>query len=111
MHPMIATALTVLTTVLASGGFWTLLQHRLSRNDAQTKLLLGLARDRIIANGMMYLNRGWITKDELDDYYSYFYRWYHEFGGNGLADRIYHDVLDLPVYEYPPVPISRKEHM
>ena len=102
MHPAVSTFITVVCAVFASGGFWAWLQHRSSLTNAQTRLILGLAHDRLIDKGMMYIERGWITKDEYDDYYNYLYRWYYEFGGNGLAEKVYHEVKNLPVYAYPP---------
>lgn len=45
----------------------------------------------------MYINRGYITKDEYEDFVHYLYNPYAKLGGNGLAERIYKDVSDLPL--------------
>ena len=41
--------ITVVCSVVASGGFWSYLQARREKKDAKTKLLLGLAHDRIMS--------------------------------------------------------------
>ncbi len=51
MAAWLQTLLTVLTTVLASNGFWTLLQYRREGRDKTGKLLRGIAHDRIISLG------------------------------------------------------------
>ena len=88
---------TIFVTVMASGGFWTMLQKRSERKGAVVQLLLGLAHDRIIHLGFSYLDRGWLTKDEYEDYVNYLYKPYSAFGGNGLAERVFKDVSALPI--------------
>lgn len=106
MHPSVQAVITVLVTVIASSGFWAgfwvLIQKRTSQRDATTSLLLGLAHDRIIFLGMSYLERGWITHDEYDDFIKYLYQPYSEFGGNGLAEKVKHDVDKLPITKQGP---------
>lgn len=84
-------------SVLASSGLWALLLKKLDRKDNKTRLLLGLAHDRIVHIGKAYIQRGWISYDEYEDFMNYLYVPYSEFGGNGLAERIKKEVGELPV--------------
>ena len=51
----------------------------------------------IIDAGMMYIKRGWISKDEYSDFEKYLYDPYEKTGGNGLAHRVYEEVQKLPI--------------
>lgn len=93
----VETIVTVFVTMLASSGFWALIQSKLSKNDAQGKLLAGLAHDRIIHVGKAYIKRGWITPEEYDDFMTYLYDPYRLYGGNGVAKRISDEVRQLPI--------------
>jgi hypothetical protein len=57
---------------------------------------MGLAYHNIVDLGMLYINRGSITKDEYEDFRKYFYEPYIALGGNGVAERIMEDVKNLP---------------
>lgn len=46
---------------------------------------------------MSYVDRGWITKDEYEDFFKYLYEPYAKFGGNGLAERVMLEVAKLPI--------------
>ncbi len=97
MAAWLQTLLTVLTTVLASNGFWTLLQYRREGRDKTGKLLRGIAHDRIISLGEKALSRGQITSDEYENLYDYLYLPYKALGGNGSAERIVEQVKQLPI--------------
>lgn len=88
---------TVFVTVLASNGFWAILQSKLDRNSTEKKLLAGLAHDRIIYVGEGFIARGWITYDEYEDFMKYLYEPYAKYGGNGIAERISDEVKKLPL--------------
>lgn len=88
---------TVFVTVLASNGFWAILQKKFDRNSTEKKLLVGLAHDRIIYVGEEFIARGWITYDEYEDFIKYLYTPYAEYGGNGAAERISDEVKKLPL--------------
>ena len=90
--------ITVITSVIASSGFWAYLQRRGDKTDAKTKLLLGLAHDRIVSIGTKYIDRGWVTYDEYEDFIKYLYAPYAVFGGNGLAEKIMGAVSELPMH-------------
>lgn len=95
-------ALTIVVAVLASSGFWAFIQSKSDTKTANVQLLLGLAHDRIVALGMGYIDRGWITKDEYEDLLKYLYTPYSKFGGNGLAEKVMEGVKALPIYTRPP---------
>lgn len=88
---------TVFVTVLASNGFWAIIQKKFDQNSTEKKLLVGLAHDRIIYIGEEFIARGWITYDEYEDFMKYLYEPYSEYGGNGVAERISNEVKKLPL--------------
>lgn len=89
--------ITVFSSVLASSGLWAFIMKKFERNDARTRLLIGLAHDRIVTLGMRYIERGWITQDEYEDFHGYIYIPYKGLGGNGSGDRIMQAVDKLDI--------------
>lgn len=89
--------LTSLLAVFASSGFWAYVIRRSDKKSATTKLLMGIVYDRLNHLGMRYIERGWITRDEYEDYRNYFYEPYKALGGNGVAERIMNEVSGLPI--------------
>lgn len=96
-EPWLQTALTAVGAVIASSGFWAYIQRRSEKRDVQTKMLVGLAHDRILFLGMQYIQRGAITRDEYENLYEYLYRPYEQMGGNGSAKRVMQEVNRLPI--------------
>ena len=90
MSSWVQMALTVVCAVIASSGFWTYIQKRSEKKDVKTRMLVGLAHDRILFLGMNYVERGYITRDEYENLYEYLYRPYEKMGGNGSAKRVMH---------------------
>ena len=88
---------TILCSVIASSGFWAWMQHRRETHDSTTKLVLGLAHDRIMSLGMEYIERGWITQDEYENLHDYLYLPYKANDGNGSGDRVMQEVMKLPI--------------
>ena len=88
---------TIVCSVLASSGFWAYLTNRSKKNDAEAKMLLGLAHDRIMSLGMEYIARGYITSDEYENLRKYLYEPYETLGGNGSANRVMKEVDKLPI--------------
>lgn len=87
---------TVLCSVLASSGVWTILAKMMDKKDNRNRLLLGLANDRIIALGKIYLTRGdWITYDEYENFVKYLYQPYIDSGGDGLAEKTFKQISNL----------------
>lgn len=88
---------TIICSIIASSGLWAIVDKRLSKNNIQTKMLLGLGHDRIMWLGKHYIDRGWITSDEYENLHDYLYLPYKEMGGNGSAERIMKEVEKLPI--------------
>ena len=86
----------LITTVLSGPGIWAWAKTRTQRNASEDKLLLQVAKNQLVTQGRKYLNRGYITMDEYEEYESE-YQVYSNLGGNGLARRIFEQVDDLPM--------------
>ena len=103
----------VLTAVLASGGLWTFLskqqdlklqkleqrrkadEEERAKNDVKTKLLVGLAHDRLIYLTNKYLEEGWVSSENYENL-TYMYEPYIKAGGNGTVKRNMEMVKELP---------------
>lgn len=88
---------TVFCTTMASSGFWAFLASRKKTEDASTRLMLGLAHDRIVSRGVKLINQGYVTFDEYEDFMKYLAEPYATFGGNGMAEKIVERVKALDV--------------
>lgn len=97
MDTWLQMVITIVCSVLASSGFWAYIQKCNDKKDNRTKLLIGLAHDRILYLGTTYIERGSITKDEYENLHDYLYVPYEAEGGNGSAKRIMHEVDKLPI--------------
>jgi hypothetical protein len=97
VDPIYQIIIAVFSSVLASSGLWAYLLKRSEKKDGKTKLLLGIAHDRIIYLGMLYIDRGYVTKDEFENLETYLYTPYRELGGNGTASRVMEGVQKLPI--------------
>ena len=102
MNGCIETVAAVICAAFASSGLWAWLQKRSEKKDVKTRMLIGLAHDRIIYLGICYIERGWITHDEYENLYEYLYRPYEQMGGNGAAKRIMDGVKKLEIRKAPP---------
>lgn len=96
-NPALRMVVTIVTSVLASSGFWAFLQRHFDKNDATKRLLIGIGHDRIMYLGLQYIKRGSITADEYENLHDYLYLPYKENGGNGSAARIMSEVEKLPI--------------
>lgn len=97
MEPWLQMVVTIVCSVMASSGFWAYVQAKREKKDNKTKLLIGLAHDRIMSLGMDYIKRGYITRDEYENLHDYLYIPYQAEGGNGSAKRVMTEVEKLPV--------------
>ena len=97
MNEWLKTAVTILVTLLGSAGFWGYLEARRTKKSANTRLLVGIAHDRITYLGMKYVERGSITRDEYENLNDYLYEPYAAAGGNGSAKRVMEEVKKLPL--------------
>ena len=89
--------LPLMLSLVASSGFWAFIQSRTGNKSVQTQMLIGLGHDRIVYLGMKYIERGWVTKDELENLVDYLYKPYENMGGNGTAKKVVDDVKKLPI--------------
>ena len=83
--------------ILGSTGLWTFLQTRNECSDNRSKMLMGLAHDRILELGTIYIERGYITPDEYENLIDYLYKPYSGLNGNGSAKRIVEICMKLPI--------------
>lgn len=90
-------AVPLVVAVLTSSGLWAVVAKRVDKGDAQRKMLVGLAHDRIIHLGMVYVDRGYITQDEYENLNDYLYTPYEKMGGNGSAKRVMEEVRKLQI--------------
>lgn len=90
-------AVPLAVAALTSSGLWALVSKRADKNDVERKMLVGLAHDRIIHLGMVYVTRGYITQDEYENLNDYLYQPYEKMGGNGSAKRVMEEVRKLPI--------------
>jgi hypothetical protein len=102
MESIVSIIVTVLCSVIASSGFWAWLQKKDDKKSLQSQMLIGLAHDRIVSLGMIYIERGWITKDEYENLRDYLYEPYKALGGNGSAKRVMEGVNRLKIFTVPP---------
>lgn len=71
-------AVPVVVAVLTSSGLWAVVARRVDKGDAERKMLVGLAHDRIVHLGMVYIDRGYITQDEYENLNDYLYAPYEK---------------------------------
>lgn len=90
-------AVPLAVAVLTSSGLWALVSKRADKNNSERKMLVGLAHDRIIHLGMVYVTRGYVTQDEYENLNDYLYQPYEKMGGNGSAKRVMEEVRKLPI--------------
>lgn len=90
-------AVPLAVAALTSSGLWALVSKRADKNNAEWKMLVGLAHDRIIHLGMTYIQRGEVTQDEYENLNDYLYAPYEKMGGNGSAKRVMEEVRRLPI--------------
>lgn len=87
--------------VFASTGFWTLInniwQARSKKKSNESRLMMGLAYDRILTLASFYISKGTITADEYHDLEHYLYEPYKSMGGNGTAEKMMLEVGKLPI--------------
>lgn len=92
-------AVPLVVAVLTSSGLWAVVAKRVDKGAAQRKMLVGLAHDRIVHLGMVYVDRGYITQDEYENLNDYLYAPYEKMGGNGSAKRVMEEVRRLPMHK------------
>lgn len=86
----------LLSAFFGAPGLWAFLKTKTDHNDNAAKLLLTVSRNQLITLGRTYIDRGYITMDEYEEYEAE-YQVYSALGGNGLARRLFEQVDDLPM--------------
>lgn len=100
----------VILALIASSGFWSLFtaiyNNRRDKkfaleSDRQNEkdMLKGLAHDRLTFLGAKYIERGYITPDEYENFYTYLYKPYKALGGNGSVEHLMENVNKLPLHD------------
>ncbi len=97
MDPYVQVLVPILISIIASSGFWIWLGTKSQNKSLQSELLIGLAHDRLVTLGIIYITRGWITQDEYENYHNYLYKPYEKLGGNGSVKRLMTEIDKLPI--------------
>lgn len=84
------------TALLGGSGIWAWAKAKADHNNNAAKLLLSVSRNQLITLGRSYIERGYITMDEYEEFEAE-YQTYSALGGNGLARRIFEQVDELPM--------------
>lgn len=90
----------VATAFIGSSGAWAYFKSQDKTKKATAKLLMGLAYDKLMSKGVRYIERGYVSKDEYEEFEKYLYSPYKDLGGNGVAERIAQEVSRLPIRSY-----------
>lgn len=97
METWVQIGLTSIVAISASSGFWAYVIHKDTAKSAIAKALMGLLYDKLMEKGSSYIDRGWVTRDEFEDYRKMYFEPYKALGGNGVAERIMQGVSELPI--------------
>lgn len=84
------------TALLGGSGIWAWAKTKADHNNNAAKLLLSVSRNQLMALGRTYIERGYVTMEEYEEYEAE-YQIYTSLGGNGLARRVFKQVDDLPM--------------
>lgn len=94
------------TALLGGSGIWAWAKTIADHNGNEAKLLLSVSRNQLITLGRGYIERGYVTMDEYEEFEAE-YQIYSALGGNGLARRVFEQVDDLPMI---PTGIDRRKN-
>ena len=86
----------LLSAFFGAPGLWAFVKTKTDRSDKTMNLLLSVSRTQLIALGRLYIERGYVTMDEYEEYEKE-YSIYYALGGNGLARRVFEQVDELPM--------------
>ena len=92
-------AIMLIVAILGSGGFWAILQKKADSKDINKKMLLGLAHDKLLYLLLKCIDQGSVSTDEFENIHKYLYLPYKELGGNGIVEKLMHEVERLPIKE------------
>src|SRR3954462_5576249 len=100
-EPMVLALIAAATGVATSSGLWAFIQKNNNTKSAYFRLLKGLAYDKIVTVGLAYIDRGWVSRDEYEEYLKELVEPYKEMGGNGVASKVATEVGSLPFKALP----------
>lgn len=89
---------TIVAAVLASTGFWTFLQKVVSKPRALDKLVLAIVQERFVNLAQDCINRGYVTNQQYKIMMD-IYKPYKGADGDGLVDKYWSEVNELPLTE------------
>jgi hypothetical protein len=95
MKEIVMEIITVALPIILGYIVWLLKQQKKDRS-ANSKGTMLLLRGQLKAYHKEYMQRGWITSEELADYLE-MYDAYHSLGGNGVATKWQEDIKGLEV--------------
>lgn len=99
MSPGEQIVITIITSVLASGGLWAFIQNIfLRRQESKSAIAVGvqcILRDRIIDLCKKYKDQGYCDADDKTNL-EHMYKAYADLGGNDVAHAAYNVVINLP---------------
>lgn len=93
----ITTIIVSLITGLTSSSFLAFLGARLTKHDNFSQMLLGLGHHEILEDGQRFIDKGFVTIQELDDFNHYLFEPYKALGGNGTGEEVAKKVNSLPI--------------
>lgn len=95
MKELVMELITVTLPIILGYIVWILKQQKRERS-ANSRGMMLLLRGQLKVYHKEYMQRGWITSEELADYLE-MYEAYHSLGGNGVATKWKEDVQKLEV--------------
>ena len=84
------------TALLGGSGIWAWAKAKADHNNNAARLLLSVSRNQLVTLGRSYIERGYVTMDEYEEFEAE-YQIYSALGGNGLARRVFKQVDELPI--------------
>lgn len=97
LQVVLTSASAIVASIIASSGFWAYMQRKGESKSSTATIVMGLAYDKITSQGPEYIDRGYVTKDELEELNNFYYEPYKALGGNGVAEQIMIRVNNLPI--------------
>ena len=98
MEPWQSTLITIVTSVLASSGVWSLIQRSIDKRDTVHIALQALLRDRILQAGRYYQERGYASDAEKLSLQKMYEVYSKGLGGNDVASASFHASIALPTH-------------
>lgn len=96
MHISSEIIVTIVVAIIGSGGFWSFLQYYREKKSGLNAMVLGLGFSQLNEECNRYIDKGYISVDELNSLTKYLYEPYKALGGDGIAEKLYNKVIQLP---------------